>query len=131
MLKEAIQIIRELQTGEMVDWKGEYFEVDSARLWDLPDDPRGSLRWALSKMRPLLDDDEAVARADGVPELGVGDRRLLGLADTGADEGRPDAVDEAGAVPLGAQPTRMSPTASSGERLSACAMIQPAPGMMT
>ena len=35
------------------------------------------------------------------------------------------------AVPLGAQPTRMSPTASSGERLSACAMIQPAPGMMT
>jgi G6PDH family F420-dependent oxidoreductase len=27
MLKEAIQIIRELFTGELVDWKGEYFEV--------------------------------------------------------------------------------------------------------
>lgn len=39
MLKEAIQIIRELHTGEMVDWKGEYFEVDSARLWDIPDVP--------------------------------------------------------------------------------------------
>jgi G6PDH family F420-dependent oxidoreductase len=39
MLREAIQIIRELFTGEMVDWKGEYFEVDSARLWDLPDVP--------------------------------------------------------------------------------------------
>ncbi len=39
MLREAIQIIRELLTGELVDWKGEYFEVDSARLWDLPEVP--------------------------------------------------------------------------------------------
>jgi G6PDH family F420-dependent oxidoreductase len=39
MLREAVQIIRELFTGEVVDWKGEYFEVDSARLWDLPEVP--------------------------------------------------------------------------------------------
>src|SRR6186997_3264664 len=39
MLKEAIQIIRELFTGELVDWKGEYFEVDSARICDVPDTP--------------------------------------------------------------------------------------------
>jgi G6PDH family F420-dependent oxidoreductase len=39
MLKEAVQIIRELFGGELVSWKGEYFEVDSARLWDLPDVP--------------------------------------------------------------------------------------------
>jgi G6PDH family F420-dependent oxidoreductase len=39
MLREAIQIIRELFTGEVLDWKGEYFEVDSARLWDVPDVP--------------------------------------------------------------------------------------------
>jgi G6PDH family F420-dependent oxidoreductase len=39
MLREAIQIIRELFTGEVVDWKGDYFEVDSARLWDIPDIP--------------------------------------------------------------------------------------------
>lgn len=39
MLREAIQIIRELFGGELVDWKGEYFQVDSARLWDLPDVP--------------------------------------------------------------------------------------------
>jgi G6PDH family F420-dependent oxidoreductase len=39
MLREAVQIIRELFTGELVDWKGDYFEVDSARLWDLPDAP--------------------------------------------------------------------------------------------
>jgi G6PDH family F420-dependent oxidoreductase len=39
MLREAVQIIRELFTGEVVDWKGDYFEVDSARLWDLPEVP--------------------------------------------------------------------------------------------
>lgn len=39
MLSEAIQIIRELLTGEMVDFKGEYFEIDSARIWDVPDTP--------------------------------------------------------------------------------------------
>jgi len=39
MLKEAIQIIRELFTGELIDWKGQYFEVDAARIWDLPETP--------------------------------------------------------------------------------------------
>ncbi|MDT5069961.1 MAG: hypothetical protein QOK02_6116 [Mycobacterium sp.] len=39
MLREAIQIIRELWSGEVVDWRGEYFEVDSARVWDIPDVP--------------------------------------------------------------------------------------------
>jgi G6PDH family F420-dependent oxidoreductase len=39
MLREAIQIIRELWTGDVIDWKGDYFEVDSARIWDLPEVP--------------------------------------------------------------------------------------------
>src|SRR5215831_4468797 len=26
-------------------------------LWEVPDDPRGSLRWSLSKLRQLVDDD--------------------------------------------------------------------------
>jgi G6PDH family F420-dependent oxidoreductase len=38
MLREAIAIIRELHTGELVDHRGEYFEVDSARIWDLPEE---------------------------------------------------------------------------------------------
>ncbi len=38
MLAEAVGIIRELHTGELVDHAGEFFEVDSARIWDLPDD---------------------------------------------------------------------------------------------
>jgi G6PDH family F420-dependent oxidoreductase len=39
MLAEAIRIIRELLTGDLVNWKGEYFEVDSARIWDVPETP--------------------------------------------------------------------------------------------
>lgn len=39
MLKEAVEIIRELFGGELVNWKGQYYEVDSARLWDLPETP--------------------------------------------------------------------------------------------
>ena len=37
MLEEAVTIIRELHTGELVTWEGSYFRVDSARIWDLPD----------------------------------------------------------------------------------------------
>lgn len=39
MLREAIKIIRELFSGKLVNWKGDYFQVDSARLWDLPEHP--------------------------------------------------------------------------------------------
>jgi G6PDH family F420-dependent oxidoreductase len=41
MLREAIKIIRELFGGHLVNWRGDYFQVDSARLWDLPDVPVG------------------------------------------------------------------------------------------
>ncbi|MCV7410804.1 LLM class F420-dependent oxidoreductase [Mycobacterium florentinum] len=41
MLREAIKIIRELFGGRLVDWRGEYFQVNSARLWDVPDVPVG------------------------------------------------------------------------------------------
>ncbi|WP_439593763.1 LLM class F420-dependent oxidoreductase [Microbacterium sp.] len=37
MLVEAMKIIRELHTGELTTWEGDYFRVDSARIWDLPD----------------------------------------------------------------------------------------------
>src|SRR6201990_1166814 len=41
MLREAIKIIRELFGGRLVNWRGDYFQVDSARLWDVPDVPVG------------------------------------------------------------------------------------------
>jgi G6PDH family F420-dependent oxidoreductase len=37
-LVEALEIIRALHTGELVTYDGEYFRVDSARIWDVPDD---------------------------------------------------------------------------------------------
>ena len=36
MLGEAMRIIRELYSGELVTFRGDYFDVDSARIWDLP-----------------------------------------------------------------------------------------------
>jgi G6PDH family F420-dependent oxidoreductase len=37
MLTEAVEIIRALFTGDYVNYRGHHFEVDSAKLWDLPD----------------------------------------------------------------------------------------------
>jgi G6PDH family F420-dependent oxidoreductase len=37
MLDEALQIIRELFDGGYVNHRGEHFDVESARLWDLPE----------------------------------------------------------------------------------------------
>jgi G6PDH family F420-dependent oxidoreductase len=37
MFEEAVTIIRELHTGEITTWEGNYFRVDSAKIWDLPD----------------------------------------------------------------------------------------------
>ncbi len=37
MLVEAATIIRELHTGKLTTWEGNYFRVDSARVWDVPD----------------------------------------------------------------------------------------------
>jgi G6PDH family F420-dependent oxidoreductase len=39
MLTEAIEIIRALWQGGYVNYQGRYFQVDSAKLWDLPEDP--------------------------------------------------------------------------------------------
>ncbi|MDN3309400.1 TIGR03557 family F420-dependent LLM class oxidoreductase [Microbacterium oryzae] len=36
MLVEAIEIIRALHTGDLITYEGEYFRVDSARIWDCP-----------------------------------------------------------------------------------------------
>jgi DNA-binding SARP family transcriptional activator len=45
--------------------------------WDLPDDPRGALRWSLSKIRPLVDDP-------GCPRL-VADRQRVELRTEGVE----------------------------------------------
>jgi G6PDH family F420-dependent oxidoreductase len=37
MLEEAVEIIRALWTGETVTYRGKHFDVESAKVWDLPD----------------------------------------------------------------------------------------------
>jgi G6PDH family F420-dependent oxidoreductase len=39
MLEEAVEIIRALWAGGSVNYHGKHFNVDSARVWDLPDSP--------------------------------------------------------------------------------------------
>lgn len=39
MLREAIEVIRTLWTGEVVDHHGEYYTVENARIYTLPDEP--------------------------------------------------------------------------------------------
>ncbi|MEU4575818.1 TIGR03557 family F420-dependent LLM class oxidoreductase [Nonomuraea sp. ATR24] len=39
MLREAVQIIRELFGGGYVTYQGEFYDVDSAKLYDLPEEP--------------------------------------------------------------------------------------------
>ena len=39
LLEEAVEIIRALLTGDRVNYAGDFFQVDSAKVWDLPDEP--------------------------------------------------------------------------------------------
>jgi G6PDH family F420-dependent oxidoreductase len=39
MLREAIEMIRELWSGEHVTHDGEFFQLDSAKIWDVPGEP--------------------------------------------------------------------------------------------
>ncbi|MEJ8645693.1 LLM class F420-dependent oxidoreductase [Streptomyces sp. MS1.HAVA.3] len=39
MLEESVDIIRRMFTGENVSHHGAHFDVENARLWDLPDEP--------------------------------------------------------------------------------------------
>jgi G6PDH family F420-dependent oxidoreductase len=60
MLAEAVEVIRRLHTGELIDHHGEFFDVDSARIWDLPDQgvPIGiavSGKASIEQFAPLAD----------------------------------------------------------------------------
>jgi G6PDH family F420-dependent oxidoreductase len=106
MLKEAIQIMRELFTGELVDWKGEYFEVDSARLWDVPDTgvpiaaavsgdrsvemfaPLADHLIAVEPNKDLVDSWHEARKATGLP----GDVRVIGQIPVCWDPDRDAAI---------------------------------------
>jgi len=89
MLEEAVTIIRQLHTGDLVTWEGEYFRVDSARIWDVPEGgvPIGlavSGEKSIQRFAPLGDhlittepsadliSGWAAARADSAPSRSIG-----------------------------------------------------------
>jgi len=39
MLEEAVELIRRLWTGEIVSWEGKHYQVDHARIYNLPEEP--------------------------------------------------------------------------------------------
>ena len=83
MLAEAIAVIRELHTGS-VTFRGEHFDVDSARIWDVPDGgvPIGvalSGEEGVQELAPLADhliavepDGELVERWNSVADSTIG-----------------------------------------------------------
>ncbi|MGB0100236.1 MAG: TIGR03557 family F420-dependent LLM class oxidoreductase [Nocardioides sp.] len=91
MLAEAVEIIRALHTGELVDHRGEYYQVDSARIWDLPEEgvelalavageraidvfaPIGDHLIGVEPKASLIEDWNA---ADGAPMIGEGARAI-------------------------------------------------------
>jgi G6PDH family F420-dependent oxidoreductase len=108
MLAEAIEVIRELHTGELVDFEGDYFDVHSARVWDLPD---GGVPLAVAvsgessieTFAPLADhaiavepDDSLVETWNGVagaPRLGPGGSgRVIGQIPVCWDPDEKEAV---------------------------------------
>ncbi|MEW1952449.1 LLM class F420-dependent oxidoreductase [Terrabacter sp. NPDC080008] len=91
MLAEAIEIIRKLHSGDLVTHHGEYFDVDSARVWDLPDilvpvavAVSGDL--SIERLAPLADHMIAVQpesdlvdtwnHTDGAERIGSGARAI-------------------------------------------------------
>lgn len=85
MLAEAIEVIRALHTGELVDHDGEHFRVESARIWDVPEQPVGlavavSGDRSVERFAPLADHLVAVEpdgslveswnAVDGAPRIG-------------------------------------------------------------
>ncbi len=87
MLVEAIEVIRTLHEGGVVTHRGRFFDVDSARIWDLPDGgvpigvaisgPEGIERFApladhLIAVEPEAGLIETWNGVDGAPTIGDG-----------------------------------------------------------
>jgi G6PDH family F420-dependent oxidoreductase len=92
MLIEAITVIRALHEGEQTSWEGDYFEIDSARVWDLPDEPveigvAVSGESSVEKFAPLVDHLIAV-EPDGEVIKNWDDQRSKAAAPAGRKIGQ-------------------------------------------
>lgn len=104
MLAEAVEIIRALHTGDLTTIDGQYFRVDSARIWDAPD---GGVPIAIAvsgddsveRFAPLADhlvavepDADLVARWDSQH---TGPSRKIGQVPVSWDPDRDAAIERA------------------------------------
>ena len=104
MLAEAIALMRELWTGEEVTIRGEHYDVDRARVYDLPDEP---IEVLLAVSGPS---SVAVAAdvADGLVATDPDGSLVTGFADGGGD--RANTWTEV--------PMAYAPTVEAGARLA-------------
>lgn len=104
MLEEAVTIIRELMSGELLTWEGDYFRIDSARLWDVPETgvPIGiavSGETSVARFAPLADhlvavepNAELIAQWDSIHQ---GGSRKIGQVPICWDSDREAAIQRA------------------------------------
>jgi G6PDH family F420-dependent oxidoreductase len=88
MLREAIEIIRALLSGKTVNWRGNYFQVDAARLWDLPEVPVGIAvamggKKAIERFATLADHLAAVNPSGELVQRWHSARQAAGMAGGG------------------------------------------------
>ena len=111
-LVEAIEIIRELHTGELLTYVGEHFRVDSARIWDVPDTaveigvavsgdesigsfaPLADHMIAVEPQAELVELWDEARRVEGGPKAG-GRSRKIGQVPVSWDPDKATAVDRA------------------------------------
>src|SRR3954454_2684225 len=111
MLEEAIEIIRELLAGERLTYDGEHFRVDSAVLWDLPDEPveigvAVSGGQSVSRFAPLADHLVAVEPDADLVQRWDDERAADGSGDDGGsgDGGPLSPSRKIGQIPISWDP---------------------------
>lgn len=114
MLAEAIGVIRALHTGELVDHVGEHFRVESARVWDLPDEPV-ELAVAVSGNRSI---DRFAPLADHLVAVEPDDSLVPRWNDAVGESGARIATDGTGARAIGQIPICWAPTEEEGKELA-------------
>ena len=81
MLEEAIDIVRELWTGESVTCRGEFYTVEDARIYDVPQPLPPLLVSAFAEQSARL----AAEKGDGLWTSGPNQEAITAYADAGGD----------------------------------------------
>jgi G6PDH family F420-dependent oxidoreductase len=97
MLEEAVDIIEALWGGEYVSYSGRHFQVDSAKLWDLPEEPPRLGIAASGEQSGRLAGRKADLLIAVEPEPGI-----VGAFEAAGGEGKP----RVGQLPISYDPDR-------------------------